>query len=102
MIFPTPTKSIKLSFKASTSLQPSPTRATGADNVVNGTRSPSSRGSVETSPVPPPRKRPRRGIMSVDLPPVTTPTSNVEEVTPMEVTDNEKVAIDNSMLLCVG
>ena len=47
--------------------------------------------------MPPLRKRPRRGIMSVDLPPVTTPTSNVEEVTLMEVTDNEKVAIDNTV-----
>ena len=88
--------------KASTSSQPSPTSTTVADHVVNSTWSPSSRGSVETSPLPPPRKKSRRGIMSVDLPPVTTPTSNVEEVTPMEVTDNEKVTIDNSMLLCVG
>ena len=39
--------------------------------------------------------------MSVDLPPATTPTSSVDEVTSMEVTDNENVAIDNSMLLCV-
>lgn len=95
---PTPTKPARSTSKASTSSQSSPTRASPADTVVNGTRSPPSRGSVESSPAPPPRKRPRRGIMSVDLPPAT---SNVDEVTPMEVTGKDKIATDDSMLLCV-
>lgn len=90
---PTTTKPSRSASKASTSSsQPSPTRATVADAATNGTRSPPSRLSVESSPAPPPRKRPRRGIMSVDLPPAT---SNVEEVTPMEVTaKNETIADD--------
>ena len=96
---PTPTKPSRSTSKvSSTSSQPSPTRAILPDPVVNGTRSPPSRESVESSPVPPPRKRPRRGIMSVDLTPAT---SNVEEVTPTEGTDNDKVAITDSKLFCV-
>jgi len=56
---------------------------------------------VETSPAPPPRKRARRGIMSVDLTPVT---SSVDEVTPMEVstTKDKKAAADDSMFVCVN
>lgn len=98
---PTPTKPPRSSSKvSSTSSQPSPTRATVADSVVNGTRSPPlSKGLVETSPAPPPRKRPRRGIMSVDLPPVT---NNVDDVTPMEVTPkDDKGTTTNDGTLCV-
>lgn len=90
---PKPTRSA--SKVSSSSTHSSPTRATVVtDTVINGTRSPPPRASVETSPVPPPRKRPRRGIMSVDLTPAT---SNVDDVTPMEVTTkNEKVVTDES------